>query len=164
MPEPPVPPPGRAPAPDDLELVACTAADLDEVLDLVAAYHRFEAIEMAAGERRHTLARLIGDPDLGSIWLIRRGRRTLGYVAVCLGYSIEFGGRDAFLDELYLVDGERGRGVGRWAIDRVSELLAGQDVRAVHLEVAKDNAPALRLYGRAGFALRSAFHLMSRRL
>ncbi|MCB9960079.1 MAG: GNAT family N-acetyltransferase [Rhodospirillaceae bacterium] len=160
MPEPPAP----VPAPDEPELVACTPDDLDEVQELVAAYHRHEGIAMAPGDRRRTIARLIADPDLGGLWLVRQQGRTLGYVAVCLGYSIEFGGRDAFLDELYLVDSARGRGIGRRVIDRVADLLAAQNVRAVHLEVARDNAAALRLYGRAAFTLRNTFHLMSRRL
>jgi [ribosomal protein S18]-alanine N-acetyltransferase len=45
----------------------------------------------------------------------------------------------------------RGRGFARAMLDLHLRRLAGLGIRAVFLEVGKDNAPALRLYRRAGF-------------
>ena len=38
---------------------------------------------------------LAPDNPFGRIWLIRHDGRSIGYAAVCFGYSIEFAGRDA---------------------------------------------------------------------
>ena len=70
----------------------------------------------------------------------------MGYLVVAFGYSLEFRGRDAFVDELYVAPTHRGRGLGREAL-RVAEpccLEAG--VRALHLEVRPGNARARGLY------------------
>lgn len=47
--------------------------------------------------------------------------------------------------------GDRGRGLARRLLDLHLRRLAGLGIRAVFLEVDEDNAPARRLYARAGF-------------
>src|SRR3954453_20425458 len=50
---------------------------------------------------RQAIPALLSDPSVGRIWLIKDGERTVGYVALTLCYSIEFGGRIAFIDEVF---------------------------------------------------------------
>lgn len=47
--------------------------------------------------------------------------------------------------------GDRGRGLARRLLDLHLRRLAGLGIRTVFLEVDEDNAPARRLYARAGF-------------
>jgi hypothetical protein len=35
---------------------------------------------------------LLDDDRLGRIWIIQSDHQAVGYIALCLGYSIEFGG------------------------------------------------------------------------
>ena len=91
------------------------------------------------------------DERLGGVWLIRSGASAVGYVVLTLGYSIEFRGRDAFLDELYLRPEARGRGAGRKALEFVEGVCRSLGVRALHLEVERANAGAQALYRKAGF-------------
>ena len=73
-------------------------------------------------------------------------------MALVLGFSFEYGGRDGLIDELYLEPAARRRGLGRAAL---AALLAEADVLglcAVHLEVERGNAGAERLYRSLGFA------------
>jgi ribosomal protein S18 acetylase RimI-like enzyme len=65
---------------------------------------------------------------------------------------MEYGGRDAFVDDLFIVAAHRGRGLGTAALAQARAYCVAQGVRAVHLEVARDNAPAQAVYRRAGFA------------
>src|SRR5690242_1648322 len=68
---------------------------------------------------RAALMRLLDDPSLGRVWLLLSDdpeQASAGYMVVCFGYSLEFGGRDAFIDELFVVAEHRGRGIGRWAV------------------------------------------------
>ena len=50
-----------------------------------------------------------------------------------------------------IAPGWRGRGLSRQLLDLHLRRLAGLGVRAVYLEVGEHNAPACRLYRRAGF-------------
>jgi GNAT superfamily N-acetyltransferase len=67
------------------------------------------------------------------------------------GYSLEFHGRDAFVDELYLQEGARGRGTGRQALEFLAGVCSDLGVRALHLEVVRGNEAAQRLYRGFGF-------------
>ena len=40
----------------------------------------------------------------------------VGYLVLTLGYSLEYGGRDAFIDEVYIRSSYRGRGIGTAAL------------------------------------------------
>jgi ribosomal protein S18 acetylase RimI-like enzyme len=70
---------------------------------------------------------------------------------VTFGYDLEFAGRDAFVTELFVQPAARRVGWG----DRLLRAAAGEarraEVRALHLQVYADNAPALALYRRQGF-------------
>ena len=135
---------------------------LELLIPMVAAAHRLENIERTDGERREAVLPLLGDSSLGRIWVIGVDGHTAGYAALCFGYSIEFGGRDAFVDELYLTDAFRGRGIGAIVLERLVEAAAALGIRALHLEVNRGNERAVRLYRRWGFTERSASMLMSR--
>ncbi len=56
---------------------------------------------------------LLQDPSLGRMWLIEVAGSSIGYLALTLGYSLEFHGRDSFLDELFIQSPYRGHGFGR---------------------------------------------------
>ncbi len=137
------------------------ADDLDLLLPLVAEYHVFESIVMSPDDRRRAVARLLDDPALGAVWFIVKDGSPIGYIALCYGYSIEFGGRDAFIDEFYILPGVRGQGFGKAAVDAVRAEAMADGVIALHLEVDHDNARARRLYEHMGFQPRTRFHLMS---
>lgn len=144
------------------ELSVADEARLAELLPLVRAYHAFDGIDMSDAQRAEAVAPLLpADSPLGRIWLIETGGRTVGYVALCLGYSIEFRGRDAFVDELYLVEQARGQGLGSRVLERVRAEARGMGIAALHLEVARDNARARALYEKWGFRTREQFTLMS---
>jgi len=128
---------------------------------LVSEYHRLEGIASTPEARTGAVTDLLADHRLGCIWLVRTADSLVGYVAVCFGYSIEFGGRDAFIDEFYIRPEFRGRGIGTTALAMVCEKARKDGIAAVHLEVGQDNARAKSLYARAGFVSRDRFHLMT---
>ena len=85
----------------------------------------------------------------------------VGYLALCYGYSIEFGGRDAFVDELFVLEDRRSLGIGGRLLDHARDAATAAGIVALHLEVDRENGGARRIYERRGFAARSRFHLMS---
>jgi GNAT superfamily N-acetyltransferase len=146
----------------ELTLRQARQDDLSELLPLVRAYHGFERVAISDRQRAGVLGPLLQpDSDAGRLWLIETGNRLAGYVAICFGYSIEFGGRDAFLDELYIAEAFRGQGLGGTVLECVKQEAWALGVRALHLEVARDNGCARRLYEQRGFQARERYHLMS---
>lgn len=145
-------------------LLVADRDNLEDLLPLVRSYHEFEAIRRSDTERRTALTPLLGESSFGRIWMIIEAGTPVGYAAICFGYSIEFGGRDAFVDELYLLASARGRGLGRLALTAIRREISRLGVRALHLEVARSNRRARRFYESVGFVARDRFHLMSCRL
>jgi GNAT superfamily N-acetyltransferase len=145
----------------DLELLAATPADVDRILPLVAAYHAFEGIASDAAQRRSAVGRLLAERALGGIWLVLADGELAGYIALCRGFSIELDGFDAFIDEFYLEAEFRSRGIGRFALAAIKTEARGCGINALHLEVARDNQRARRLYEQAGFAARDRYLLMT---
>ena len=91
-----------------------------------------------------------GEPFARS-WIVREEGRPIGYLILTLGYSVEYGGRDGFIDDLYLVPAARGRGVGGALLEFALASAAALGIRTLHLEVEAGNEPAARLYRSAGF-------------
>ncbi len=137
------------------------AADLDRILPLVAAYHAFEGIEQSDDARRDAVLPLLQGSPHGAIWLIGPRRAPVGYIAICFGWSIEMGGMDGFIDEFFIREKLRGRGMGGEVLNALMPQLAAAGLRALHLEVAHDNAGAQKLYGKRGFRRRERYGLMT---
>jgi ribosomal protein S18 acetylase RimI-like enzyme len=145
----------------DITLDLAGSRQLEELLPLVAAYHAFEALETSAEQRRSSVAKLLQDKRLGEMWLIRKSDILIGYIAICYSYSIEFGGRDALIDEFYIEPVERGRGIGSKVLVDVAAHLRTRGIVVLHLEVDGTNERAKSTYARAGFSSRDRYHVMS---
>lgn len=110
------------------------------------------------------LRSFLRDPRAGRGWIILVDGYPAGYMILTLGFSLEFYGRDGFLDELFLEAPFRNRGVGRKALEYLEDQARRLGVGALHLEVTRDNEPAKRLYAGMGFENRERYFLMSKRL
>ena len=75
-----------------------------------------------------------------------------------LGFSVEAGGREACVDELYLLPEVRGRGLGGRALALVEDRAQALGVRRIFLEVERRNR-VLALYRRAGYVDHDRFLL-----
>ena len=140
-----------------------TTADEPALLELMREFYRHEAMAWDEPAARAALHGLLADARLGRALLIEVDGALAGYVAVCFGYSLEFLGRDAFVDELYVREAFRNRGLGVRALEIAAELCRESGVRALHLEVEHRNARAQAIYRKAGFADREHY-LMTRKL
>ncbi len=136
-------------------------ADLAQLLPLIRAYHEFEGVTLDEAARRAGAERLLSDPALGAVWFVMAGAERAGYIALCLGYSLEFGGFDAFIDEFYLRAEFRGHGGGKAALAAVKNAARERGIKMLHLEVARDNLPARKLYAGIGMRAREKYVLMS---
>jgi diamine N-acetyltransferase len=137
-------------------------SDVERLLEMRRAFCRHEGLDLDDGPARVALGELLDAPTLGRVWLICSGTDVVGYVVLAFGYSLEFDGRDAYVDELFVQEEHRGRGLGGQAVRFVEEVCASLGVRALHLEVDRDNARAQAVYRKAGFEDRNNFLLTKR--
>jgi ribosomal protein S18 acetylase RimI-like enzyme len=138
--------------------------DLDKLLGLVSAFHDEEGLTLTEAARRAGLAPLLDGIPHGAAYLIGPARAPIGYVIVTFGWSVEFGGLDAIIDEIYLRPPVRGRGIASEVLIALPRALSDAGVKGLHLEVDRENEAARRLYARAGFTARDRYMLMSRNL
>lgn len=88
----------------------------------------------------------ISDDKLGKAWLIHLDEEIVGYVILTYIFSFEYKGRIAFLDELYIKENFRGKGIGKQTIDFIKEQASNQNIKLIYLEVENHNQNAQKLY------------------
>jgi len=137
---------------------------LDQVLALVATFHEEQGITQDDTTRHAALAPLLEGTPYGAVYIIGPTRAPIGYVVMTFSWSVEFGGMDGFVDEIYIRPRVRGRGIATEVLLELPKALADAGIIALHLEVDRDNDTAQRLYGRTGFKPRERYMLMTRRL
>ncbi|MEM6759589.1 MAG: GNAT family N-acetyltransferase [Pseudomonadota bacterium] len=147
--------------------VALTLATLEHaetVLSLVSAFHAEEGLNRSDEARADGVLPLLKGTPHGALYLVGPLRAPIGYVALGFGWSIEFGGNDGFIDELYIRPPVRRRGLASEVLRALPVALAAAGVTALHLEVDSTNTAARRLYESAGFKPRAPYQLMTRTL
>jgi len=128
------------------------SGDVAVIVELMRTYYAEDGYPFDPGVSAGLLQRLISEPELGALWAAVTGAgEVIGYLSVTLGFSLEFGGRDAFIDELFIDAGHRGAGLGNAAVALAIDYCRDHGVRALHLEVEPKRRSAARLYEDAGF-------------
>jgi GNAT superfamily N-acetyltransferase len=136
-------------------------ADLDLLLILNREFCAFDQHPFDEPALRPALDRLLRDESLGRVWLIEDGEAPIGYLVLAFGYSLEYRGRDAFVDEIYIRESHRRQGIGTQAFAFLETACRELGVRALHLEVEDRNAAAQQFYRTVGFHDQER-HLMTR--
>ena len=136
----------------------------DALLPLIASFHAEAGFDLSDDHRANALQPLLDGVPHGVAYLIGPARAPIGYAIISFGWSMELGGMDGFLDELFIRPGVRGRGVASEVLQALGKALGQAGVKALHLEVDTENETAQRLYRRNGFIPRERYMLMSRTL
>ena len=142
----------------------CTPDDAARLGDLMTRFAQEYGLDQTPEDRAAALAPLLDGHPYGMAYLLGPSRASVGYLIVTLGWSIELGGMEAWLDEIYIRPPVRGRGIATEVLHALSKTLKQAGVRALHLEVDREAEATQRLYRRAGFALRDRHCLITRGL
>ncbi len=113
--------------------------------------HEPYAIRFDESAVRTAFRQFLSLPSFGRAWLLYAGPALVGYIVLTIGFSFEFHGHDAFVDELYIAPDHRRRGFGRQALAIVEQKAREMGVNAIHLEVDRGNDAALELYRCSGY-------------
>ena len=135
----------------EAEFRVASSVDLETLLSFARAFYAHERIAFDEPKARAAFRRLLEDPQFGRVWVIFGDGTPVGYSVLTFGFSIEFGGRDAILDEIYIKEGYRHRGLGGQALRLAEDACRELGVRALHLEVERSNTTAQKFYRAHGF-------------
>ncbi len=135
----------------ETEFCLATSTDIDILVSFMRQFYAIDHYPFEESAARTALKQMIDDRGLGRIWLITKNGEAIGYIVVAFGFSLEYHGRDAFIDELFIVEDQRNLGIGAKAVQFVIDNCPDLGVRALHLEVERSNMAAQALYRKAGF-------------
>lgn len=111
---------------------------------------------------RANLEELLQNPVYGVIYIVREESAAIGYLVICFDYSLEYRGKGAWIDELFVEPSHRGKGIGTQLLDLADRASREHQAKVLHLEVNHGN-PAIELYRRCGYTEHHRF-LMSKPL
>jgi GNAT superfamily N-acetyltransferase len=97
-----------------------------------------------------SVKQLLENPAYGLAYLVWDADRPVAYLVVCFDYSLEYRGKGAWIDELFVEPSHRGQGIGTLLLDLAETASREQRAHFLHLEVSHGNR-AIELYWRRGF-------------
>lgn len=107
--------------------------------------HPYDAVTV-----ERALGPLLEGDAHGQVWVLDDGGVLIGYAVVTWSWSLESGGRDCMLDEIY-VD-RRSGGLGARLLEAVMGAAREAGAASMFLETEAANDGARRFYARHGFA------------
>jgi GNAT superfamily N-acetyltransferase len=123
----------------------------DLLIELMQEFYIHEHLPFNEQVARHALDQILSNRVFGMVHLIYLDQEVIGYVVLTFGFSLEFQGRDAFVDELYLRESHRGRGIGKASLQFIEGVCRKEGIKALHLEVERGNTRAQSVYWKAGY-------------
>ena len=129
-----------------------TLADLEALVALGRDFCAHFGYPYVESVKRDALTRVLAEPSLGRLSLIlSRDGEIAGYLFLSFTFSLEYGGRTAFVDEIFVRPDHRAAGLGSAALRSALVTARAMGLTAVHLEAERSNPRAAALYVRLGF-------------
>jgi ribosomal protein S18 acetylase RimI-like enzyme len=125
--------------------------EIPTLLEMMREFYSQQEMRFDEPAASQAVNRVLENPDLAQIYLIFRGTELAGYFALTFCFGLEFHGRFALLDELYLREAFRRQKLGNAVVAFAEDLCRKAGVKALRLEVGRENQGAQSLYRAAGF-------------
>jgi ribosomal protein S18 acetylase RimI-like enzyme len=125
--------------------------DLPQLLELMRELYRHEKLDFNEEVARGGLNKTLLDPTLGSAYLILADEEVAGYLLLTSCFSLEQQGKFILLDELYIREQFRRRGLARSAVEFAETVSRKMGIKSLRLEVIRKNKAAQALYDSMGF-------------
>ena len=123
--------------------------DLDALIPLIRDFYEIDRHTYDISRVLTALRPLLMDDEFGQVWVAESPGRLLGYAVVTWSYSLESGGRDCLLDEIYVVS--QSSGIGADLLQATLEGARSCGASAVFLETEAHNSRVRGFYQRHGF-------------
>jgi GNAT superfamily N-acetyltransferase len=137
--------------PTEIEIAPVTPGEYEDLQPLIAAYQRFYEVEEIDEERnRAFFRRFLAPSDHGMLLGARAGGPLLGYACLYWHFSSLAAAESVLMNDLYVDEPARGRGVGRALIEATADVARQRGALCVEWATEPDNRTAQRLYDSTG--------------
>jgi GNAT superfamily N-acetyltransferase len=136
----------------ELTYRAAATSDIDVLLRLMQGMQQEDpwSVPFREKEVRENLHELLLNPSAGRAFMICQNELCIGYLVLSFDFSLEYGGKIAWIDEFFIQPEFRGEGIGSRALDFAAQSARELGAKVLHLEVTRGNR-AIHLYLRHGF-------------
>jgi GNAT superfamily N-acetyltransferase len=125
--------------------------EIPTLMEMMREFYAQQEMRFDEPAAAQVVNKALNSPDLAQIYLIFRGTELAGYFALTFCFSLEFHGRFALFDELYLREPFRRQKLGKAVVAFAEDLCRKAGIKALRLEVGRENQGAQSLYRATGF-------------
>jgi len=134
-----------------MNIKKATPKDINILFELIQRQFVEHGIDFNPEQLETAIKQMLTLEVLGFILKAKDNNQLLGFAAVSFAWTLEHGGKSAWLDELYVVPEHRNKGIGTVLIGKAIVEAEKQGCLAADLEVDSDHRRAENLYKRMGF-------------
>ena len=120
--------------------------DIEIITQMMRDFYEIDNYPMNVEVAKTLFQEFITNEHLGKSWLIYSENEIVGYIILTFVFSFEYGGKIAFVDELFIKETERGKGFGKEAIQFIQREVPKLSLKLLYLEVEPHNENAQKLY------------------
>ena len=121
-------------------------ADIEIITQMMQDFYAIDNYPMDVEVAKTLFQEFISNEHLGKSWLIYSEKEIVGYIILTFIFSFEYGGKIAFVDELFIQETARGKGFGKEAIQFIQQEVPKLSLKLLYLEVEPHNENAQKLY------------------
>lgn len=121
-------------------------ADIEIITQMMQDFYAIDNYPMNVEVAKNLFHEFISNENLGKSWLIYSENEIVGYIILTFIFSFEYGGKIAFVDELFIKETARGKGIGKEAIQFIQAEVPKLSLKLLYLEVEPHNENAQKLY------------------
>ena len=121
-------------------------ADIEVITQMMQDFYAIDNYPMDVEVAKKLFQEFISNENLGKSWLIYSENEIVGYIILTFIFSFEYGGKIAFVDELFIKETARGKGIGKEAIQFIQAEVPKLSLKLLYLEVEPHNENAQKLY------------------
>ena len=121
-------------------------SDIEVITQMMQDFYAIDNYPMDVEVAKKLFQEFISNEHLGKSWLIYTENEIVGYIILTFIFSFEYGGKIAFVDELFIKENARGKGIGKEAIQFIQKEVPKLSLKLLYLEVEPHNENAQKLY------------------
>ena len=121
-------------------------ADIEVITQMMQDFYAIDNYPIDVEVAKNLFQEFISNEHLGKSWLIYTENEIVGYIILTFIFSFEYGGKIAFVDELFIKETARGKGIGKEAIQFIQREVPKLSLKLLYLEVEPHNENAQKLY------------------
>lgn len=134
----------------DFSIRHITVGDKNEVIDMMRTFYSSPAVATDGSDEifENNVDNCINSSPYLTGYVFERDKKIIGYAMLAFGFSTEYGLPCVWIEDIYIKDEYRGKGIAKKFFGFVEENYKGSLLK---LEVEKENKRAIALYESCGF-------------